>query len=85
MFVLSGDKTNMSLYPADVRQDDTDPDDFGGGGCLLWPWNGGFYMHRTGNNVLFDDGHVAIYSRFDPKSMTFNPHRVEDHDKVTPD
>lgn len=84
MFILSGDKTNMGLYPS-VERDDTDPDDFGGAGALLWPWNGGFYMHRTGNNVLFDDGHVVLCSKFDPSSMTFNPHRIEDHDQVTPD
>jgi len=46
-FILGGDKTNMGLYPG-VANDDTDPDDFGGGGALLWPWNGGFYIHRTG-------------------------------------
>jgi prepilin-type N-terminal cleavage/methylation domain-containing protein len=87
-FVLSGDKTATALYPGDVRADDTDPDDysaFGGGGALLWPWNGGFYMHRTGNNVLFEDGHVAIYTRFDPHEMTFHPRLMQDHEHVTPD
>ena len=62
-----------------------DPDDFGQGSSLLaWPWNGGFYMHRTGNNVLFDDLHVALYSRYDPATMTFNPHKMEAWEDVTP-
>lgn len=64
--------------------DDSDPDDFGGG-MLLWPWTGGFYTHHGGNNILFDDGHVALFSRYDKYQMTFNPHRMQDHDEVTPD
>lgn len=87
-FVLSGDKTNPSLYPpplGDHLNDDADPDDFGAVGSLLWPWNGGFYMHWKGNNILFDDGHVATFSHYDPSSMTFNPHRMEDWADVTAD
>ena len=87
-FVLSGDKTNLALYPPPMGigplADDADPDDFGYGGALLWPWNGGFYMHRNGNNVLFDDGHVVLCPRYDPYSMTFNPHRMESWAQVTP-
>jgi prepilin-type N-terminal cleavage/methylation domain-containing protein len=83
-FVLSGDTTNMDHYVQDPKVDDADPDDFGRG-MLLWPWTGGIYMHHGGDNVLFDDGHVALYSRFDKYSMTFNPRRPEDHDDVTPD
>ncbi len=85
LFVLSGDKTNMGLYPSDPKQDDSDPDDFGAAGALLWPWTGGFYMHLGGNNVLFDDGHVALFSRYDPVNMTFHPKLMQDHDAVTPD
>jgi prepilin-type N-terminal cleavage/methylation domain-containing protein len=87
-FVLSGDKTNLLLYPppwgSGSSQDDADPDDFGSYGALLWPWNGGFYMHHGGNNVLFDDGHVELRARFDPLSMTFNPHLMQDWASVTP-
>ena len=83
-FVLSGDTTNMSHYPSNPKLDDADPDDFGSG-MLLWPWAGGSYMHLGGNNVLFDDGHVSLCSRFNPSEMTFNPHRVQNHDDVTPD
>jgi hypothetical protein len=83
-FVLSGDTTNMDHYVPDPREDDADPDDFGRG-MLLWPWTGGIYMHHGGDNILFDDGHVLLYSRYDRYEMTFNPHPMEDHDDVTPD
>jgi prepilin-type N-terminal cleavage/methylation domain-containing protein len=90
-FVLSGDKTQLALYPRPFgtnqhTSDDADPDDSGDGDPVLaWPWqHGGFYMHRRGNNVLFDDDHVATMSGFDATSMTFNPHRVEDWADVTP-
>jgi prepilin-type N-terminal cleavage/methylation domain-containing protein/prepilin-type processing-associated H-X9-DG protein len=83
-FVLSADTTNLQHFNGNPVFGDADPDDFGGG-MLLWPWTGGFYMHRGGNNVLFDDGHVSLCSRFNPTEMTFNPHRVQDHDEVTPD
>jgi|GEM_PF-1827298 len=87
-FVLSGDKTNPSLYPppnGHQINDDADPDDYGAAGALLWPWSGGFYMHWKGNNVLFDDGHVALFSNYDPSAMTFNPHRMENWSDVTAD
>lgn len=87
-FILSGDKTNLALSPPPFGtgsyQDDVDPDDFGQVGALLWPWTGGFYMHFHGNNVLFDDVHVELCIQFDPKIMTFNPHRVENWADVTP-
>ncbi|HEV8606255.1 MAG TPA: prepilin-type N-terminal cleavage/methylation domain-containing protein [Tepidisphaeraceae bacterium] len=92
-FVLSGDKTQRGGYPEpfgiDVRHpiDDSDPDDFGRSGNpqLTWPWQpGGFYMHRGGNNVLFDDGHVALFGKYDPTSMTFHPTKMQDWRDVTP-
>ena len=93
-FVLSGDKTQLGLYPPpfgsnSVNSDDADPDDYGGPSenpVLAWPWDpGGFYMHRGGNNVLFDDTHVALCSRYDRLAMTFNPHRMQDWFDVTAD
>jgi prepilin-type N-terminal cleavage/methylation domain-containing protein len=86
-FVLSGDKTKMALYNYDFMGDDSDPDDYGessSASLLAWPWNGGIYMHRTGNNVLFDDLHVSLFSRYDPTAMTFNPHKMEAWEDVTP-
>lgn len=89
-FVLSGDKTQRGLYPppfgsSEHLQDDADPDDFGGGSPVLaWPWDaGGFYMHPGGNNLLFDDMHVALYPRYDRFTMTFNPHKMQDWPDVT--
>lgn len=90
-FVLAGDKTQRGLYPppfgtSEHLSDDADPDDHGDTmPVLAWPWDpGGFYMHREGNNILFDDMHVATYSNFDPLEMTFNPHRMENWADVTP-
>ena len=83
-FVLSGDTSNLGHFPDDVKGDDSDPDDFGGG-MLLWPSDGGIFMHLGGNNVLFDDGHVSLCSHYNRDEMTFNPHRMQDHDEVTPD
>jgi len=91
-FVLSGDKTQRGLYPppfgtSEHLLDDADPDDFGGGMAVMaWPWQaGGFYMHRGGNNVLFDDMHVGLFSGYDPNNMTFNPHVIQDWADVTGD
>lgn len=91
-FVLSGDKTQRALYlpPFGTNNssgDDSDPDDFGQNDrpVLAWPWDpGGFWMHRRGNNVLFDDGHVALFSSFDPHSMTFHPTKMQSWSEVTP-
>jgi type II secretory pathway pseudopilin PulG len=91
-FVLSGDKTQLALYPpplgfSDHLSDDADPDDCGDQlPVLAWPWDsGGFYMHRRGNNVLFGDMHVALMRSYDPHLMTFNPHRSEAWAQVTKD
>lgn len=91
-FVLSGDKTQRSLYPPPFGTsnhlcDDADPDDFGGGDPILaWPWQqGGFWMHRGGNNVLFDDSHVALFPAFDRTAMTFHPTKMLDWSEIAPD
>ena len=34
---------------------------------------GGFNLHRAGNNLLFADGHVTSFRKFDPQSITFHP------------
>jgi len=90
-FVLAGDKTQRGLYPppfgtSEHLSDDADPDDSGDGmPVLAWPWElGGFYMHRGGNNILFDDMHVATFAAYDPLGMTFNPRRMENWGDVTP-
>jgi hypothetical protein len=91
-FVLSGDTTQTSLYAPPFgrncdENDDCDRDDFGGndrGRVLAWPWDeGGFWMHRGGNNVLFDDLHVGLFARFDASRMTFHPKQMQDWPDVT--
>ncbi|HZL37175.1 MAG TPA: DUF1559 domain-containing protein [Tepidisphaeraceae bacterium] len=89
-FVLSGDKTQRSLYPPPFgtdghAQDDADPDDYSAQGppVLAWPWDpGGFYMHPNGNNVLFDDMHVALFPSYDRGAMTFSPIQMQDWEEV---
>ena len=39
-------------------------------------WSG-LNVHAAGNNVLFADGHVQAYKRFDPQAMTFDPKKME--------
>lgn len=89
-FVLSGDKTQRGLYPrpfgtARHLNDDCDPDDFGDDKAILaWPWqDGGFWMHRAGNNILFDDLHVQLFKSYDRASMTFHPRKMQDWAEVT--
>ena len=89
-FVVSGDKTQMSLYPkpsgtANHVYDDADPDDFGDDKSIMaWPWeSGGFWMHRAGNNVLFADNSVRLYKRYDRTSMTFSATEMLDWGEVT--
>jgi prepilin-type processing-associated H-X9-DG protein len=88
-FVLSGDMTNISLYLPpfgrnDHRLDDCDKDD-----AILpslgFPYRqDGFWMHRGGNNVLFDDGHVAFFADFDPSAMTFSATEMKPWEDIAP-
>jgi prepilin-type N-terminal cleavage/methylation domain-containing protein len=78
-FIVSGDDSQSHYYPppwgtSTNTTDDVDRDDFGEA-LLAFPGeDGGFLMHRAGNNVLFDDGHVACFKSFDITYMTFHPH-----------
>jgi prepilin-type processing-associated H-X9-DG protein len=87
----AGNNKAAALYPPPFgtrrhREDDCDPDDFGGDLAILaWPWQeGGFWMHRGGNNLLFDDGHVALFGKYDSTRMTFHPTQMQDWAEVTP-
>ena len=76
-FVLSGDMTQITLYPAPFGRSDHILDDCDKDDAILpsvsFPYQpGGFWMHRGGNNILFDDSHVALYADFDPSAMTFD-------------
>jgi prepilin-type N-terminal cleavage/methylation domain-containing protein len=78
-FVLSGDTTDGHLYPppfghALFTLDDCDKDDAVGPAISFFGEDGGQNMHHNGNNILFSDGHVAPFRKFDPNFMTFSPH-----------
>ena len=91
-FVLSGDATNLSLYvppfgTSDHRFGDVDRDD-SAEQALAFPddgTEGAFLTHRGGNNVLFDDGHVAAFERHDPSAMTFHPRHMLSWHQIAPD
>lgn len=95
-FILAGEATHPHLYPpwygnasdgAHVyRTDDCDKDDAVGPGLAFMGEPGGLNLHHAGNNVLFGDGHVGMFKRFDPHEMTYHPH-VEgvNWDEVTGD
>jgi prepilin-type processing-associated H-X9-DG protein len=87
-FILSGDCTAQVYYPPPFgtdtgsNKDDIDKDD-GATRCVVFFGEaGGFNMHRQGNNILFADGHVATFKRFDPQAMTYSPHAMLDWDEV---
>jgi len=78
-FVLSGDCTQASLYPpafgtaVGKTTDDCDKDDASQQGVVFSNEPGGINMHKwSGNNVLFADGHVTAFLRFDPTAMTYD-------------
>ena len=77
-FVLSGDVTNQMWYeqPAGtspLAYDNIDKDDNISPCVLFFGEEGGLNMHRAGNNLLFADGHVTPYRKFDPQAITFHP------------
>ena len=89
-FIVSGDCTQEWFYPKPwginpIPEDDCDKDD-ASYKCLVFAnETGGMNVHRTGNNVLFADGHVDLKSGFDPGTMTYHPRKMEAWETVTPD
>ncbi len=90
-FVLSGDMTQSMLYPypygtSPYTTDDCDRDD-AGLDCMAFAGEdeGGFSMHRGGNNILFDDLHVDLFDHYDASAMTFDPTRMCSWYAVTKD
>ena len=49
---------------------------------LVFPEQGGFLMHRGGNNVLFADVHMEAFTSFDPQFMSFHPSRAQSWQQV---
>ena len=79
-FILSGDITQVGVHPRPygTRTYTTTDADYSDEGepLLIFPEQGGFLMHRGGNNVLFADAHVEAFSSFDPQFMSFHPSRA---------
>jgi prepilin-type processing-associated H-X9-DG protein/prepilin-type N-terminal cleavage/methylation domain-containing protein len=79
-FVLSGDCTALWIYEtpigsAGVRGNDCDKSDEMDPCLKFWPEPDCMPAHRAGCNVLFADGHVMPFKKFDPNYMTFHPQR----------
>lgn len=77
-FVLSGDCTAQWIYPqpmgtSGMIDDDCDKSDELQRCLIFWPEPDCLPAHRAGCNVLFADGHVGAFKKFDPSSMTFHP------------
>jgi len=89
-YVMSGDCTAPGLYPrsfgtAGNTEDDCDKDDATQQGVVFKGEPGGLNIHRGGNNVLFADGHVALFLAFDPTAMTYHPRKMQAWNNVTRD
>ena len=90
-FVLSGDCTQASLYPAPFGSigaasndwgDDADKDDATQRGVVWKNEAGGINIHRLGNNILFADGHVNIFDHYIEQDITFHPKKQLDWAEV---
>jgi hypothetical protein len=85
-FVLSGDVTQTRTYTPPYGYGtrpfpDMDLSDEVSQ-LLCFPEDGGFLMHRGGNNVLFDDFHVETVRSFDPQCLTFDPQTMRSWQQV---
>lgn len=81
-FVVAGDATNKTLlsrpYGDSVKQPNCDPDDARWAG-LMFVGADGLRPHKGPGagtvNILFLDGHVARFDRFDPSRVTWHGSR----------
>lgn len=79
-FILSGDVTQVGVYPrpygtSNYTTSDADYSDEAEP-LLAFPDQGGFLMHRGGDNILFADMHVDAFPAFDPQWMSFHPTQI---------
>ena len=89
-FILAGDCTQPSLYPSTFGTagnvgDDCDKDDATQRGVVFADEPGGMNVHRKGNNILFGDGHAALYPHFVKTEMTYHPRKMEAWETIQPD
>jgi len=87
-FLLAAEATSPRVYIppfGDYKKprDNTDKDDSGHRDLVFFGEAGGYNMHRSGNNILFADGHVRIFKRHDATAITYCPDRIENWDEVT--
>jgi prepilin-type N-terminal cleavage/methylation domain-containing protein/prepilin-type processing-associated H-X9-DG protein len=80
-FVVAGECTRQASFRPpygllDWPFDDCDRDDAAANNVLFKGDPGGINTHRAGNNLLFADGHVATFKRWEPQQMTFHPKRL---------
>jgi prepilin-type processing-associated H-X9-DG protein/prepilin-type N-terminal cleavage/methylation domain-containing protein len=83
-FVLSGDCTGIEFYTppfgtsaGNAQTADCDKTDEGVPALVFWGEPDGLSVHPGGNNVLFGDGHVQKFARFEPELMTYNPGKMQ--------
>jgi prepilin-type processing-associated H-X9-DG protein len=84
-FVLSGDITQTLAYPYPYGKYATSDADLSDeyGPLLMFPDQGGFLMHRGGDNVLFADSHVETFAAFDSVRITFHPTKACSWEQVS--
>jgi prepilin-type processing-associated H-X9-DG protein len=89
-FIVSGDLTAIRYYRPPFGnggqpEDDIDKDDAVLEPIVFSGTPGGINLHRKlGNNILFADGHVAPFTRFDPGALTYHPREMLSWEQVTP-
>lgn len=88
-YVLGGDCTNSSEYPPPFGTSvkttvDCDKDDLLTELLLFADQPDGLNVHPGGNNVLFADGHVRLFARFDPTAMTYDATALKPWKDVRP-
>jgi prepilin-type processing-associated H-X9-DG protein len=87
-FLLVAEATAQRVYippfgTYNALEDNTDKDDSGHRDLVFFGEPDGYNMHRTGNNILFADGHVSVFKRHDPYGITYSPDKMQNWDDVT--
>jgi prepilin-type processing-associated H-X9-DG protein len=86
-YVLSGDVTNIYWYRPPFGEwdrdfDNTDKDDNLQRCVTFYGEAGAMQMHHAGSNLLFADGHVAPFRKYNPRSITYHPTERRNWDEV---
>ena len=61
----------MGEWPDEM--DNIDKDDNGTACIQFFGEEGGMKFHPAGSNILFADGHVAAFRKYDPQAITYHP------------